>query len=76
MIEAFNYEEVGKALGTEMLENWVKAIRDDSIRVILARLVQNWKEKGNAIERIEQFIENPENNYAKVAECLMGLNNK
>lgn len=76
LIELFNYEEVGKALGTEMLENWVKAIRDDSIRVILARLVQNWKEKGNAIERIEQFIENPENNYAKVAECLMGLNNK
>ena len=76
MIELFNYEEVGKALGTEMLENWVKAIRDDSIRVILARLVQNWKEKGNAIERIEQFIENPENNYAKVAECLIGTKNK
>ena len=72
LIKIFSYSELFEALGADNIEAWIQAVRNKEVKFIIDYLFEAWRKSGHAIERIEQYISNPESNYAQIAKILKG----
>ena len=74
IIRLLHEEIVEKALSKSGFAKWLKSIVDKDVRCIIECLLAEKEEHGYAIARINQQVDNPEQNYSLIAKLLKESN--